>query len=426
VEPCKDQFLHNNSLARPRTQRDLLLAVLAQVQEELKDEGALLPQDSIDGLRATVWRAHEGQIRAWTEREVLSVYSRLSDLCLSDILDKIEGEASVEEITEVMREEIAQETRGKFIGLIAVEKSKAYNEAITQARADALREALATGAAEAANKGKAYEKMITDRAESEARIEGDKIYKSRLESLRTKMKRKVELEVDAEHAQALAERRSALEGSLATMDFNACKDYVRTQAIQLGLLNDSATPVPSPPKRAKVGHAPMTTPTASGAPQAVKTAPTPDPSSCPAAEEDATTPRNRSVSMEWSESAQEDPLPEIDFEASTRSTSSSRYAPGNAMEDDPAPLQTPRIVASFSDPDKGALPLSASVSAPTVTDLQGPPSERTQSDKIRDLKSLAKQYARDLGSCDDTRISYLEYVESEAEADWTLARMIAG
>jgi hypothetical protein len=51
----------------------------------------------------------------------------------------------------------------------------------------------------------------------------------------------------------------------------------------------------------------------------------------------------------------------------------------------------------------------------SVTDLQGPPSERTQSDKIRDLKSLAKQYARDRGSCDDTRISYLEYVESEAE-----------
>jgi hypothetical protein len=61
-----------------------------------------------------------------------------------------------------------------------------------------------------------------------------------------------------------------------------------------------------------------------------------------------------------------------------------------------------------------------------VTDLQGPPSERTQMEKIRDLKSLARQYARDLGSCDDTRISYLEYVESEAEADWTLARMIAG
>jgi hypothetical protein len=68
----------------------------------------------------------------------------------------------------------------------------------------------------------------------------------------------------------------------------------------------------------------------------------------------------------------------------------------------------------------------SSVLSGAVTDLQGPPSERTQSDKIRDLKSLAKQYARDRGSCDDTRISYLEYVESEAEADWTLARMIAG
>jgi hypothetical protein len=62
----------------------------------------------------------------------------------------------------------------------------------------------------------------------------------------------------------------------------------------------------------------------------------------------------------------------------------------------------------------------------SVTDLQGPPSEHTQSDKIRDLKSLAQQYARDQGSCDNTWISYLEFVESEAEADLTLARMIAG
>jgi hypothetical protein len=61
-----------------------------------------------------------------------------------------------------------------------------------------------------------------------------------------------------------------------------------------------------------------------------------------------------------------------------------------------------------------------------VTDLQGPPSERTQMEKIRDLKSLARQYACDQGSCDDTRISYLEHVESEVEADWTLAWMIAG
>jgi hypothetical protein len=73
------------------------------------------------------------------------------------------------------------------------------------------------------------------------------------------------------------------------------------------------------------------------------------------------------------------------------------------------------------------LPFPFSLSSTTpVTNLQGPPLERTQMEKIQDLKSLAKQYARDRGSCDDTWISYLEHVESEAEADWTLARMIAG
>jgi hypothetical protein len=45
-----------------------------------------------------------------------------------------------------------------------------------------------------------------------------------------------------------------------------------------------------------------------------------------------------------------------------------------------------------------------------VMDLQGPPSERTQTEKLKDLKKLAQQYARDRGSCDNTRISYLEFV----------------
>jgi hypothetical protein len=61
-----------------------------------------------------------------------------------------------------------------------------------------------------------------------------------------------------------------------------------------------------------------------------------------------------------------------------------------------------------------------------VTNLQGPPSERTQMEKLQDLKKLAQHYARDRGSCDDTRISYLEFLESEAEEDLTLAWMISG
>jgi hypothetical protein len=379
VEPCKDQLLYDASLTRPHTQRDLLMAVLAQVLEELKDEGALLPQDSCDGLRATVWRAHEGQIQAWMEREVMSVYSRLSDICLSDILDKLEREATVEEITEVMKEEIEQETRGKFLGLIAMEKTKAYEAAIAQARADALREALATGASEAAQKGKAYEKMILTRAEDEARTEGDRIYKSRLESLRTKMKRKAESEVEAEHATALAERRSALEEHLVSMDFNARKDFVRTQAIQLGLLRDSAMPMPSPPKRAKVGNAPMTTPMASSASPAVKTSSQSAPSSRPAAEVEDTTPKSSAKSSDWSLSGPGDPLPSIDFDTDTRASTASIHAPGNTMEVDQG---APGAVSSFRDPDTGSLPLSRSTTprptTTTPTPAAAPPSEVKQ------------------------------------------------
>jgi hypothetical protein len=60
-----------------------------------------------------------------------------------------------------------------------------------------------------------------------------------------------------------------------------------------------------------------------------------------------------------------------------------------------------------------------------VTDLQGPPLERTQSDKIRDLKSLAQQYARDRGSCDDVRISYMEDLEERDTDNLRLAQMLA-
>jgi hypothetical protein len=203
--------------------------------------------------------------------------------------------------------------------------------------------------------------MILTRAEDEARIEGDKIYKSRLESLRTKLKCKAEQEVEAEHATVLTERRSALEEHLATMDFNARKDYVRSQAIQLGLLHDSATPVPSPPKRAKVGKAPMTTLKARPASPAVKDASHPDPSSCPAAEEDVITPRASSAPLDWSMSGPEDPLPAIDFDADTRSSAASIHAPGNTMEDD---SPAPGAVSTLRDPDTGPLPLSESVTTP--------------------------------------------------------------
>jgi hypothetical protein len=60
-----------------------------------------------------------------------------------------------------------------------------------------------------------------------------------------------------------------------------------------------------------------------------------------------------------------------------------------------------------------------------VTDLQEPSSERMQTEKLRDLKKLAQQYARDRGSCDDVQISYLEMLEDRDNNDLRLAQMLA-
>jgi hypothetical protein len=60
-----------------------------------------------------------------------------------------------------------------------------------------------------------------------------------------------------------------------------------------------------------------------------------------------------------------------------------------------------------------------------VTDLQGPLSERMQTEKLRDLKKLAQQYAHDWGSCDNVQISYLEIQEERDNDNLRLAQMLA-
>jgi hypothetical protein len=217
---------------------ELLKVVSAQVLEELNPEGALLPQDSETGLQATIWRAHEGQIRAWTEKEVLSIYKRLSDICLSDIMDKLEAEAPIEEITDCMRVEVEMETRGKYLGLLAQEKTKAFNAALEEARTDALRSARAQGEAEAAQKGRSYSKIQLERAEEEARLEAARIFKVRLQSACDKMLLRVEVEIHKEHDHAIAERRSALKVGLNSMDFDNKVKHIRSLAVQVGLLDD--------------------------------------------------------------------------------------------------------------------------------------------------------------------------------------------
>jgi hypothetical protein len=103
---CRDDLLHNHHLPEPATQLSLLQALIAQLQEELRVEGALLPQNSVDGLRATIWRAHEGLIRETTLVQVNQAYTRISTMGIGALVDKILAEESMEEITDEIREDI--------------------------------------------------------------------------------------------------------------------------------------------------------------------------------------------------------------------------------------------------------------------------------------------------------------------------------
>jgi hypothetical protein len=396
-EPCRDDLIHSNKLPPPATQLSGLQALVAQLQEELRPEGALLPQDSVDSLRATIWRAHEGLIREATLAQVNSVYTRISTMGLAELVDKVMAEESMESITDTIRDDIREDIRGKFAGLIAAEKTKAYNAALEEARSEALKEAHATGALEAAQKGRSYEAMLLSRAEDEAKIKADKLFNSRLMSERSKIALRVEAEIKAEHEAALEERRCNLAGCLAEMSQEAEVDFIRTNAICLGLLGDPGSPRPNPSKRAKVS------PTLATATKARKVArsraasltvrsrvpspagdlthkPTPppvhEPSPCPAAGEDDITPRGSPTPMDWAESNRDDPLPPIDFEADTRSSGASMHAPGNEMTDGPLetpppPEVVPQFIARIRDPESVAPPsMSKSPPPPAVSDIE--------------------------------------------------------
>jgi hypothetical protein len=216
-------------------------------------------------------------------------------------------------------------------------------------------------------------------------------------SERSKIALRVEAEIKAEHTAALEERRLNLAGCLAEMSQVAEVDFIRTNAIRLGLLGDPGNAEPNPSKRAKVTSHPGTATKArkvarsrsaslsvrsrapspaGGLPHKPTPPPVHEPSPCPAAGEDDITPRGSPTPMDWADSRRDDPLPTIDFEADTRATGASIHAPGNEMIDDSAetpspPEVVPQFIARIRDPESVAPPsMSESPPPPAVSDIE--------------------------------------------------------
>ncbi|KAN0130662.1 hypothetical protein V8E53_011555 [Lactarius tabidus] len=202
--PLRDSFLYGNDLPELNTQTDALKAMAMQILENLQLDN--------------VWRAHEAHVRAIVEQEALQVAHRLSTMGLSDLIDKLEKDAPIEEITDTLRDDILEQTRSKYNNAVLAAKSDAYNRAI--------REAEQAGCAEAAAFTKSYEKIQMNRAKEQAC-----------------------LKADSKFSRLLADERSKIAPRLDSLSLDAEKEFVLAAANRLGLNVDGSS---QPTKKVKL------------------------------------------------------------------------------------------------------------------------------------------------------------------------------
>ncbi|KAN0136743.1 hypothetical protein V8E53_005513 [Lactarius tabidus] len=247
----RDTYRRANTLPKIETQRDLLEAISLQIAGSLTlDNGPYLPQDSIDGIRATVWCAHKAQIRMAVTMKANEVEHRLTTMGLAELIDKLLNEASVEEITATIQEDINLQTRSKFNNLKLDTENKAYHDMINQAMAEgkdrAAKEALETYANTSHNLRKMKEKQVKADAEKyyqhllvtakeQARLKADSEFSHLLADERSAIAPRVDAEIAAEHKKLVAERRLATEVQLQALTVEEERALVHTVASRLGM-----------------------------------------------------------------------------------------------------------------------------------------------------------------------------------------------
>ncbi|KAN0128913.1 hypothetical protein V8E53_013286 [Lactarius tabidus] len=226
--PLRDTFIYSNNIPELETQTDALRAMATQILEHLQlDNGPLMPQDSIDGIRSTVWRAHEAHIRAIVEHEARKVEHRLSTMGLSDLIDKLECDAPIEEITEVLKDDIVEQIRSKYNNNILTAQSNAYKHAIAEAERK--------GRERAAKETASYKSHLLETAKEQARLKANSEFTRLLADERSKIAPKVDAEIAEEHARFISDRRKTLVAQLDSLSLDAEKEFVLAAATRLGL-----------------------------------------------------------------------------------------------------------------------------------------------------------------------------------------------
>jgi hypothetical protein len=258
LEPMRDNYLRSDTLPQLETQRNLLEALANQIAEQLTlDNGPYLPHDSIDGIRATVWHAHEAQIRAAVVRKANKVEDRITTMGLSELIDNLLNKASTAEITDTIREDIELQIRSKHNNARLVAENDAYKSMIKQATAEgrsrAAAEALQVYATTSANlkemkerqvkaDAEVYYKNLLETAKNQARLQADSDFSRLLADECSAIAPRVEAEIKAEHTKTIQERRLATMAMLQALTLEEEKECIRAEAARLGMDIQSKEP----------------------------------------------------------------------------------------------------------------------------------------------------------------------------------------
>jgi hypothetical protein len=229
----------------------------------------------VDGIRATVWRAHEAQIRAAVARKANEVEDHITTMGLAELIDNLLNEATTQEITETIKDDIALQVRSKFNNARLEEESKAYTamikEAIKEGKAKAASEALQAYAStsetlkamkerQAQADADVYYKNLLEKAKSQARLQADSEFSRLLADELSAIAPRIDREIAAEHAKHIEERRQATAAMLQALTLDAEKECVLASATRLGLDLQGTSPAQKKQKvdQRKARPAPIT------------------------------------------------------------------------------------------------------------------------------------------------------------------------
>ncbi|KAN0135979.1 hypothetical protein V8E53_006140 [Lactarius tabidus] len=251
LHPLRNTYRRADTLPAVDTQRDLLEAISLQIAEHLSlDNSPYLPQDSVDGIRATVWHTHEAQIRMAVTEKANEVEHKLTTMGLSELIDNLLNEASIEDISNTVKEDIALQTHSKYNNMRLDAENKAFHQMINQAmeegKARATKEALETYTVTSKNLCKMKERQATvdadkyyqnllNKAKEQARLKADSEFLRLLADERSAIAPRVDAEIAIKHKKLVAERRKATEAQLQALTIEEEKTLVRVTAARLGI-----------------------------------------------------------------------------------------------------------------------------------------------------------------------------------------------